>query len=522
MTRGTLLTTAAATTASLLLTACSGEAGDGDRPVAPSGAGSGPVETSAATGAGATTGSPDLAGVTTAAPPTDAPADSAPSTDAGVEQRAEVRWHAQGVRPVSGAVLVEETLVLYTLADDGGLAITGLDQEDGEPLWSHPATPSLTVRGVGLTVEAVDGRVVHLEPDVTSDGDGVARVVVRDPGTGEVTLRAQTVSTHSRLPGPCPGAEEQVCVWPRAIDGDPSGISLLLDDGWPGTFQQDVGATGYDDPIGPLGLFRATGQQIGRVVDGSLLWATSTADVVGPDASTNSGWHFQALADDELLVGTVGMADSFAPGDRLELTDYALFALDAQTGERRWIVDATDIRCDAWLGADPDPLLACRYRAGVVDTGTPQQDPVLLEGLEVELVRVDPETGETLWRADVTAAGPVEHEGLLSSTALDEHHVRILDTVVDVRDGSARPAADADRLAWADDSSSTEITVPGLRDGTVWGNGRVELPAGVDLSSAPPAWPLPPGVGVELDDGSRAVTHGGGVARIAPPPEDRR
>lgn len=59
--------------------------------------------------------------------------------------------------------------------------------------------------------------------------------------------------------------------------------------------------------------------------------------------------------------------------------------------------------------------------------------------------------------------------------------------------------------------------MPGLADATVLGNDRYALPDGVSLPDGPPPWPLPPGVGVELPDGSRLVAHAGGVTRFGSP-----
>lgn len=510
-----LAVTVVASILMLSLGACQAGEPAGESPTSPEASG-GPAPDQQRPG----TGAPDDTLTATAAPSTrgDAVARSPAMT------RADVVWHDETLRPVSGPELVDGMIVLYTADEDAGLQITGLSPEGGVA-WQHPASTSSILEGVGLHVVAVDDKVVHLEP-VDGDRSGQARVVVRDPASGRATATETTTSVHRRLPGSCPGDTDRVCLWTEDLSGGDLPVFVLLDDGWPGTYVQEADAYPYDDPIGPLGLMRATGQDIGRVEDGALLWSVDTREVAGGDASTSSGWHFQAFDDDALLVGSVGVTDDPSAGSTLEMRDYALFALDAATGERRWLLPRAHIGCDVDLHADPekqegdDPLLACRYRSGQVRV---LEDGIRVTDLEVDLLRVDPASGDILWSADLTPDGPVTRDTLVAATAVDRDHVLVLGHLVDVRDGSSHAVTDPElaeqaATAWPKLEDPLEVRVSGLGKVRVRAVDLLEQPADLDLASGEqPVWPPAPGAGVELEDGDRVIAHRTGVLRLSAP-----
>lgn len=73
-------------------------------------------------------------------------------------------------------------------------SVTAVDPADGIELWSHPATPSQSIRGVGIRLQSVDGSVAHAE-----DGAGSPAIVVRrDPWTGEPVLTPARRSATGR------------------------------------------------------------------------------------------------------------------------------------------------------------------------------------------------------------------------------------------------------------------------------------------------------------------------------------
>lgn len=274
-----------------------------------------------------------------------------------------------------------------------------------------------------------------------------------------------------------------------------------------GHIAQTVDAMRYPEPLGPAGLGRMTGQEIGMVVDGELVWSTRTDEVFGAGASTNSGWTFEAVEDDSLLVGSVGPVDDPRLNHEIDLRDYAVAAMDSETGERRWLSEATSLFCDAHLGLEEDPLLACRYAAGVMRLEGGEAD---YSDVEVSLVRLDPRTGEDLW--ELALQSPPD-EARPEVSPLDEEHVIVAGLTVDVEDGSARPSTSSE-TAWEADGATVEVSPPHLGTMTIYPSSTWLLPEGASLDDPGegPRWPLPPGVGVEVDE-ARVVTVDGQLVR---------
>lgn len=490
MTRGHL---AAATLACLLLAAC---AGGGEAPSA-----TGPPVTGTgidAEGVTATVASGRSTSARTTDPVASRTAIEPPAPVATLTWRADLH-------PLSGPVLADGVLVLYT-RDGEGLSLTAVQAQTGEVVWSHPATPSRALVGVGIRVEPVgDDRVVHLEPLAEGAEDLVdSRVVVREAATGRAVIRVGEGSSHYRLPTGCDVPGGEICVYPRQ-GGYHLPVQALTDDGSTLPIQQSSEAMAYTDPLGPLGLRRMTGQDIGRVQDGELVWSTRTDEVFGQGASTNTGWIFRAVEDDALLVGSVGPVDDPYPRQEIDLRDYTVAAMDAQTGERRWLAEATSLFCDVDLGLEDDPLLACRYSTGVLLIDDDQAD---YADVGVALVRLDPRTGETLW--ELPLPSPPD-EGRPEVSPLDEGQVIVAGLTVDVADGSARPSTSSE-TAWEEDDSTVDLSLPRLGSVEVYPSSTWLLPPGVSLDGSGPRWPLPPGVGVEVD-GARVVTVDGQLVR---------
>ncbi|GAA5161188.1 PQQ-binding-like beta-propeller repeat protein [Ornithinimicrobium tianjinense] len=430
---------------------------------------------------------------------------------------ASLAWSAD-LRPVSGPVLVDGVLALYTLSSTDRLMMTALDAETGEQLWSRPASTSGIPVVRPLEPQVIDGEVVYLQPTVRPDlPDDAADVISRDPRTGTSKGTGSTWGVHVMQPHLCPGSETDVCTVLLDDDGNLTWPTVVTSSWepvpWVPAGHQTAGH--FVEPIGPLDLARAGGARIGRLVDDTLVWEVSTADLVGPRASTNTGWSFVAHEDD-LLIGTVGLADVIDGAD-LDLTESAVFALDAATGRPSWIARGMDLGCNSTLWAEGSgPLLACRYKGGVhrwTDEGSALID------LDADLVRLDPRTGEALWRADLPKG---DVEGTFVPGVLDEEHAVVLDQVVDVRDGSARHRTEADRV-WFPDQARPTVDRAGDHGREVVGEGLWRLPDGLDLTLGGPlpTWPLPPGVGLEMDDGSRVVAHADGIARLASPTDGR-
>ena len=150
--------------------------------------------------------------------PGDAAATSAPQGEASTvtsrpQAVAQVRWRNNELVPASAPVTVGNALVLYTI-DGQRLQITGVDQRDGEVLWSRAASASVRPRGQNLQVEPVDGLVAHLAPVASGpETEGApAHVILRDPVTGEEVHRSRAALSHADLPAPCPHDD----TWPAS------------------------------------------------------------------------------------------------------------------------------------------------------------------------------------------------------------------------------------------------------------------------------------------------------------------
>jgi hypothetical protein len=129
---------------------------------------------------------------------------------------AEVIWRTEDVRPVSAPIVVEGAVVLYTRTGQE-LFVTAVDPADGTELWSRPATPSQSIRGVGLHLRSVDGsvaRAVRLEPEL-------ACTSVRVDGSWTTLALAEDGSLR-RLP------ESEAAGWTGI---GPLGLSRLEGDG---------------------------------------------------------------------------------------------------------------------------------------------------------------------------------------------------------------------------------------------------------------------------------------------------
>lgn len=443
-------------------------------------------------------GTPGRASTTDATAATDA----APSVVPPAGPLAEVAWHTERVNPVSTPEVIGGTLVLYTLQQES-LEITGVDPATGRVRWSHPATPSQSVGGVTLTVHEVDGAVVHLAP-VAGDfhGEAPARIMLRDPRSGEALRTSRDPLSHGRLPSACDSDPDRVCAQVR-VDGEWTELGLTRD----GLLLEvpESAATGWAE-IGPLGLSRTgrEGTELARVVDGVVLWEASTEDLFAPDHSTNSGWQIQAFAEDSLLVGSVGTRLR-APSYRTEwdLPAYRTVGIDAATGERTWLAEHTSAFCDTDVTGQPtDPLLACVWHSG---TRVTVQGDSTFSDLDVDLVRLDPVTGDARWTVELDE--PVWEDGQVPPVLrpMDGRHLSV-DTVggpvvIDVETGESRPGRPGD-VTWVEQDPYHQVAVPGSGEAlsTVTGTGRFVPRDAAGERAATVPWPLPPGVRTDVPD----------------------
>ncbi len=217
--------------------------------------------------------------------------------------------------------------------------------------------------------------------------------MLRDPWTGEPLLTSQEAVSHGILPAQCDSEPELACTSVR-VDGSWTMLALAED----GSLRRlpESEASGWTG-IGPLGLSRLEGDgtQVGRVGgQGEVQWTVDSGEVFAPRAL------HQHRLDLRGVRGRIGARRVGRPaGDRCrlpdDLTDFRTVAVAADTGDPVWGADATSTFCDVDVTGEPeDPLLACAWRSGEVET---LQGDWTWSDVEMDLVRLDPAAGGVLW-----------------------------------------------------------------------------------------------------------------------------
>jgi len=488
--RGMGIRTAQITSLALLLAIAGCDAGEVGQETAPStastaSAGDDAVQTSASP--------PDTADRTTEAPT----GDKTPSASPEPPVAAVEAWRVK-TQPMSAPVAVGDVVLYYTRIADA-LQLAAVDASTGRTIWKAPVTVSSVVTGVGVSVEVVDGQVALLTP-AEGASPRQAHLELRDPATGDVTTRS-LAEEFATLPRACSSDPDLVCA--QVYRGGPSTQVRLREDGSLEA-AQDEGLPGWQG-IGSLGMSRQTGQHIGRIVGGELLWDLYLGKVVRRGASTNSGWTFQDVLDEKLIVASVGTRDSWS-GDTItvDLTHYSAFALDPENGELVWKVAGADLFCDIDVpDVDPEdePLIACSYTSGTAKAGGGE---TLVEDLDLDLVRLDPATGRVLWELSlgdgvglVDGWRPVLAPGAEGTAVLGSGPDAM---VVDLQTGE-QTRSPSGLVTWEEASDSVEVLTLGERRSVP----RVGVlsPTVPDEDGAV-TWPLAAHVGAEVEsDGEK-------------------
>lgn len=443
---------------------------------------------------------------TSAMPPDGAEASASSEATPGPLARAKVHWRNSHLVPASAPVSVGDAVVLYTV-EGQRLHITSVDARDGEVLWSEVATASVRPAGQSLTVEAVDGVVAYLSPAAREPARAPAYVILRDPVTGEEVRRSATALSHADLPSPCPHDDALTCVT-VPVNGEWD-LQVLTPGGAFATPPATSGGVPGWMGIGPLGLSRVGGDgtRVGRVVDGRLAWEIDTTEVFGPGQSTDTGWWFEGFGDDSVLVGTIGLG--IAPpsdGDTWDMTQSLALGLDAGSGETLWRAAATTTFCDVDITGKPeDPLLGCEWNGGVAEA---VDGALVYHDVNIDLVRLDPLTGDRLWEVELGATSAdgkpaLPDLQLVNATTIAVHGSDGL-RVIDLETGEHRPATTADRH-WVQDYDLLDLLSQGDEPVQVTASGRYRLldRAGSAAEGAP--WPLPTTIGAERDGGATLV-----------------
>jgi outer membrane protein assembly factor BamB len=440
-----------------------------------------------------------------------------PSSPASATRSAEPAslWQSSKLDPVSGVTNVDGVAVLYTHRGRA-LWITALDPETGERLWSHEASASGTLPGIGLSVATVDDRVVYLQPTRYQ----MARLVVANGHTGEPLLRSDK-ALFLTMPGECRDQPHQVCA-----NGATYHDEVLID----GDFRLDPrrqrlislgGDTGSDfQDLGPDGLVRDEGgppyDSISLLRHGNEKWTIRTEALLGAGYSSAYGWTFDHLEGARAFVGSVGRRPL---GDTIQLKAAVTLSLAESDGHLLWQQKGLSAFCDPDLtgsDAESDPYLACEWRSGTLHLRGADRDPQA-EGVRANLVRLDPATGKRTWTAPLgNVTRTVEQNQLGFVELVDVGHVLVRTSkgpaLVDVSDGAvSRPARDTVVWQSADTTFHYEVAwdngddVVHERHGDdVW---SPRHPDG-DRAIVTDASGIPPAVGTTFDDADVRVVVG--------------
>ena len=167
----------------------------------------------------------------------------------------------------------------------------------------------------------------------------------------------------------------------------------------------------------------------------------------GAGYSSNGGWQFSYDVTDKLFIGALG--DYSDPNATIQAFGRTLkvWALDADTGAVKWVVDGVDPWCVASTadGGAPVPALVwCRWDAAttlnrVVGSAT------TINAASVSVEGFAPETGKTLWTIPLGALHDQDYTTWVQSLRTADDHTLVVPAQtgpiqIDTQTGAAHAA----------------------------------------------------------------------------------
>lgn len=320
---------------------------------------------------------------------------------------------------LSDPVILDNVVVAYTVGTDGDEQITAWRLENGKVLWHQIVLPGTTPRGVDHTIAALedDDRwlIAALVPrdehhDPASDW---SRFTVFDATTG-VPVYRQLRSTWFW------GERPSVCNEKRAFCLDGHQYSDVTSEASPLMFAPGddaisiadyEGAPFLDGGFSIGGHINVKGEDLRYGVDGEILWSRDYEEVFVAGANTSAGWAWRELNDTEeprlLGVGYDATAHDNLNYDKpfdaeVPLGRGTAVGLDPEDGATLWRLE--DIRpCaveDGSLSIYDDVAVLCRFSSGTFSWHWDGSAATNIEyaDVEQEMIGVDVETGEVLWK----------------------------------------------------------------------------------------------------------------------------
>jgi len=446
-------------------------------------------------------------------------------------------WTAAGIAPVSEVRAVGGVAVVYGTAGHD-LMVYGLDPVTGAQLWSKPAALP-TNQSDSIEVREIDGAVAYLRPTGTAR---LSQLVLADPTTG-ADLTVSAARYWYTLPGRC---SDDAWVCPTSYVQRSDGrwdlrrfrVNRATGDTVP-VEVADPATDGYQLPVGDLFYaYPADGTtQIGRRVDGSVLWTKPSSDIWGP--ALPKPWNFN-MSDSAghgfVVVTAEGRGTDQPGGTQLDLAkDVASASVSLADGGVRWVSPGAAVGCGAdpylWWDVTKDsadtPAYRCRYTGTAVRNWSALSGAQLTTtGLSVTIEAFDPATGDVRWKADVGDARALASDTTGQRSALlDDTHLFVANSagglVVDLQTGQSRPTT-ADDVLWCSDESAFPRPEPYFQQSTAITTAKrsgVVHPCRPDGSAAPlPTAAIPSKLSASFDGDRRVIALSDGVAGFLVPP----
>jgi len=447
-------------------------------------------------------------------------------------------WTAAGIAPVSAVRAVGGVAVVYGTAGDD-LVVYGLDPATGTQLWSRPAALP-TDQSDSIEVRETDGAVAYLRPTGTAR---LSQLVLAEPTTG-ADLAVSAARYWYAFPGQC---DDDAWVCPTSYVQQAGGhwdlrrfrVNRATGDTVPVEVADDSVDNSYQLPVGDLFYaYPADGTtQIGRRVDGSVLWTKPSSDIWGPTLPKPWNFNMSDSAGQGFVVVTAeGRGTDQPAGTQLDLAkDVASASVSLADGAVRWVSPGTAVGCGAdpylWWDATRDaadtPAYRCRYTGTAVRNRSALSGAQLTTtGLAVTLEAFDPQTGDVRWATDVGDARALASDTAGEKTALLDHtHVVVANSagrlVIDLQTGQSRPTA-RDDVLWCTDASAFQRPVPYFEESTPITSAKrsgVVHPCWPDGSAAPlPTASIPSKLSASFDGDRRVIALSDGVAGFLVPP----
>lgn len=344
----------------------------------------------------------------------------------------ELSWSAAATL-LSDPVVAGDVVLAYVASGDAGEAVVAWDLDHGEELWRRQSLPGRDAPGVAHQIAALqtgDGwQVSLLVPDTPGAPlDYWSFPEVLDVRTGESLVDdALQTGVWSTRPEVCGEKDERFCILGIVEPNTDDPLDAVRTYGAldRGLHIADTSEDGYFESGIQLSSRLSVNAQDDLTYGegGARIWSRPYVDVFGEGSSIGGGWSFSDGETDEPLLAIgytyVDRQLSDAPEHlENELGSGRAVRLDRETGETIWSVDAET--CDftsSWMQVTDDMVILCRYEGSVTAewTGT-EADDIRYHDAAVEAMGIDLETGDTVWTAPLGDAGMSEADADVPGT----------------------------------------------------------------------------------------------------------